>query len=1150
MQLTILKLFIGEEQFALSYAQGRKRIAFVSQFHNGWKSLLCGVQFLVFFSLTQFAFAQLRCLDCEGRDTTRYTNGMANDSLYFICVGESAALEASVPDSQELFDFQWYRYIAASNNWQPIAFTSQTASASYSAGIGGFRIVATNNAGVSVLDEVCWISRINFPPIVNASTLPPGCGQVNLESVYFPPNITAYRNPPSSDPNLTYIIDASTGLELCLNIEHPILTDLAIELIAPAACGGATVLLSQEQTPLSQDTICYNSNAVDLCFSNTASDVYYLCVLPEFEVSGNFGAYGQQSTVIDWSPLFGCAANQAGWQLRISDCEAGAIGQVTHAQLRFSGTGSDQLPLALLFETSANNPLVIADDVCNTGSQATTIPLFSQPIPTAIITPSFTPQWTADPPIEGVNGGSFSSLSLNPGPTQDTYFTIRLIGPDIGAGCDASLIDVEFFDYIQPDSTIITFSDDILCLTDSPMLLTSSISEGQWQGPVQEVDGGALLNPAALGVGEWLVTYLPNSACIDSSAVTIFVDQAPVIQISSATAYCSSEGPVALLAMPQNGSWSGEGIADSEGLFDPSLVNDATAQLIYTTSGNCPASDTVDVVIEPFVFAEIIASDLVMCASDPTVNFDANLSPGIWSGPGVTGSAQGLFSPAAAGVGQHWIRFEYTGLCSSADSVIITLEDPSIDFVPVNPLCVDAAPVDLGVQAAEGFWSGPGVIDSVLGIVSPELLGAGVYHIRYQLNNSCTDADSLQLIIEDFPDVQMLIPQGICIDQPDLPLTANYEGGMFSGNGVYSIGSGYFFNPSLEEPGMIHLQYDYSGVCTVTIFDSLEIYPLPLLEVSSDTSICPEGEAILRVLGADQYSWEPQVYLDAPSAAQTTAQPNLTTTFTVVGQSQQGCSSQGSVLVEVLQSPIVETNSPVEICTGEPGLLEVLGGDIAQAVWSGPALDQTQGNVVMVTPDSSASYTVIVTDAAGCTAEATADVIIYEPLASFIASDTLGVSPMQVFYTNTSAGDYFVWDFGNGDSLIAQDASTPASSIYSGEQIFNVTLTAYLNGCSQSFTDQVMTYYDSEFLIIPNIVTPNGDGKNDTWLVVTQNMKELHATVFNRWGRKVGSLERPNDQWNPEDEDEGTFYYEIVAIGLDQVSYNFDGYFTVLKGEK
>jgi gliding motility-associated-like protein len=138
---------------------------------------------------------------------------------------------------------------------------------------------------------------------------------------------------------------------------------------------------------------------------------------------------------------------------------------------------------------------------------------------------------------------------------------------------------------------------------------------------------------------------------------------------------------------------------------------------------------------------------------------------------------------------------------------------------------------------------------------------------------------------------------------------------------------------------------------------------------------------------------------------------------------------------------------------------------------------------------------------------------------------------------------------GNGDTIVTTSIAETVSSIYLGEYTYDVTLTAYLNGCASAFTEQVMTYYDSEFLKIPNIVTMGGNGKNDTFRMLTQNMAEMEVIIFDRWGKQVGELKRPEAQWNPKEVGAGTYYYSLHALGLDDEEYNFEGSFTVLEDE-
>jgi gliding motility-associated-like protein len=63
-------------------------------------------------------------------------------------------------------------------------------------------------------------------------------------------------------------------------------------------------------------------------------------------------------------------------------------------------------------------------------------------------------------------------------------------------------------------------------------------------------------------------------------------------------------------------------------------------------------------------------------------------------------------------------------------------------------------------------------------------------------------------------------------------------------------------------------------------------------------------------------------------------------------------------------------------------------------------------------------------------------------------------------------------------------------------------------------------------LIFPNIFTPNGDGKND--LFVIKNLEKItpnHVVIFNRWGKKVFSKDNYMNDWTGEDYADGVYYY-------------------------
>jgi hypothetical protein len=1048
----------------------------------------------------------------------------------------------------ELRNVQWYRFLSTSNTWTPVLFQPNVALGSYAAGLGGYRVVVSDQNGNPVEEDFCWVSRVNSPPMVNANTIQPGCSTVQLAGLFFGGSVTGFYNLPPSNFSAPYIFNGNSSIEVCLDLVHPILSDLYIEIVSPPACGSDTIVLTETQTPLQPDSICFNSDANDLCFSNTSALNYDLCSLPNFDVTGDYGAYGTAGQVIDWSPLDGCDVTQPGWTVNVRDCYESANGFITSASISIVELGNEIPPIVHNFEPVDGQDLTILDTGCD--SSLFTSITFEHIYPqSTLLDHGIALQWVSDPPFPIPNNGYGMNFLLNPGPTVDTYFSLRLNNIQLGDACGSYPIDVEFFDYVEPDSSTIFVSDSILCVTDAPLLLTPSVPSGSWEGPVDSTATGALFDPALVGPGVWNVSFAPTSSCIEPTEVQIFVDVTPTLLLPDAVTLCSTGTPIQLTATPAGGVWDGNGLEGiSNDYFNPSAISESASELTYSLDGNCPVQASVLFSVESFVSVAIGQADTVLCESASVIDLEVNLPSVVWVGIGITSPTLGVFNPASAGVGEHLIIANYSQACASSDSIRVIVEDPQISIVPVNPICVDGETFTLAAEGDSGVWSGQGVIDSNEGSFDPQASGVGQQTVYYTLLNSCGSVDSLVISVEDFPQLQVGLPDGVCVDQSEFVLLANYEGGTFSGAGVQMVGNQWYFNPQNAGVGSIELSYSYTDVCSVTSYDSIEVFPLPELEISLDTAVCPEGEALLSVSGAFQYGWAPADNLLTPAEASTIADPTETTTYTVAGQSEEGCFAQAQVTVEVFESPVLLTNSPLELCPGESDVASVTGVELAE--WSGPNVIGQEGLELVVSPDSSSTYTVIGYDSNGCRSDTNVDVIVYQPEAYFTASDTLGVPPLYAHFSNLSNGDYFIWDLGNGDTLITTDLNELVDGYFQGEEVHTVQLTAFLNGCPSYYNLEIETYYDSELLIIPNIVTADGDDKNDFWWVKTQNMKDLHVDIFNRWGEIVGVLDGINDRWNPSDFSAGTYYYRLLASGLDGEEYNREGNFTVLKPEK
>jgi PKD repeat protein len=101
-----------------------------------------------------------------------------------------------------------------------------------------------------------------------------------------------------------------------------------------------------------------------------------------------------------------------------------------------------------------------------------------------------------------------------------------------------------------------------------------------------------------------------------------------------------------------------------------------------------------------------------------------------------------------------------------------------------------------------------------------------------------------------------------------------------------------------------------NGSCTSTQTITVTVNAAPSVSVTPTTmNICPSGSTPLLASGATSYSWLPTSGLSSSTAANPTASPAASTTYTVTGTAANGCTATATTTITVGASaplPIVE----------------------------------------------------------------------------------------------------------------------------------------------------------------------------------------------------------------------------------------------------
>ncbi len=193
-------------------------------------------------------------------------------------------------------------------------------------------------------------------------------------------------------------------------------------------------------------------------------------------------------------------------------------------------------------------------------------------------------------------------------------------------------------------------------------------------------------------------------------------------------------------------------------------------------------------------------------------------------------------------------------------------------------------------------------------------------------------------------------------------------------------------------------------------------------------------------------------------------------------------------------------------------------------------------------------YNLIVTDSNGCSIDSNYFVdVLKAPKIDFT------VLPLDTVYlTNPTITVNFAdslkplmtnWEWDFGDEVKVANIN-PASHTYAKTGTFPVFLSfTDLNGCDTAILHEVVVKILN--LMIPNVITPNGDGKNDKFeireKIADKNYKEIdllevylsnELVIVDRWGRKV--FEQTNyksGDWDGGNLGDGVYYYVFKGIG-------------------
>ncbi|MBI2269352.1 MAG: gliding motility-associated C-terminal domain-containing protein [Bacteroidetes bacterium] len=448
----------------------------------------------------------------------------------------------------------------------------------------------------------------------------------------------------------------------------------------------------------------------------------------------------------------------------------------------------------------------------------------------------------------------------------------------------------------------------------------------------------------------------------------------------------------------------------------------------------------------------------------------------------------------------------------------------------------------------------------------------GKYTITLIANpgSGCADTGKTTISVYDPINASYTVPSGQCLSGNSFNFNA---AGNLTAKAVYSWTFGTNASPSVSSiVNPSGIRYNAAGTyavklsvtdntCSVTLIDTIKVFAPVEASIPIQTPLC-NGKVITfqnTTINGSRYLWDFGVN---GTGTDTSGLYSPTYTYTdtgmytisLIAKSGNACPDDTAKTMVKIYGPLnLNYVIPQGQCIQGNNFNFNLSGSLsgkATYAWSfgsgatPPASTSKNPTGIRYSTVGTYPVTISVSDI-GCNAVHADTVRVYGmPQAQFTYTPKPACPPFELQFTDNSTHNSngtlsYVWKFGDGTTSAIQN---PVHYYASGTNIHGYLIVSTDKGCKDS-----IDFHLSDSLCnirIPNIITPNGDGKNDKFYV--ENLEYYAGSklvIYNRWGRIVYENGSYVNDWDGNGVSDGTYYFILyVSDGR-----KFPGFLTILR---
>jgi len=587
--------------------------------------------------------------------------------------------------------------------------------------------------------------------------------------------------------------------------------------------------------------------------------------------------------------------------------------------------------------------------------------------------------------------------------------------------------------------------------------------------------------------------------------------------------------------------------AGNPGAQDGATVDFTDAGVPTYYNNNCSAP------VNPISAAWTVPATL--CATADPIDLTPLITGepgGVFTGSGVSGN---VFNPAGL-VG--FIPVTYTVqppiVCATSQPIsvtqnIVVVAQPDASWESPGALCADESQIDLNQYLTTGVpggvWAGPGITGSNLDVSAVN----GVISVSYSIGQLCPNTNTQDITITFAPAPVVEGTTVYCNIPFSTPLTTTGQPGFtvtwYADEALTQVlTTGNTYTPPASVSATYYVQ-QVEGTCEseiteVTISYTFTDTPEGLEEVR----YCDNQNApALNVTSDGPVFWYSNAELTNQVATGLVFNPPAGTNTYYVVNTENNCSSE-PLIINLIEETFVSANI---IPQGDTSLCSQSGlwlnsGQAGLNIWNG---DISSDSIFV---NTAGEY--ILTRQGACNTASDTVIITGAPISvDFSVDPDSGYRPLNVFVDNFSVGtDECRWYL--NDSLIAINLLTSLPLTEAGEYVLRLECTNE-EGCVDTSEQIIKVKSDQLELILPNVFSPNGDGKNDLFSWIENAIKNMEGIIFDRWGKKVYEWEGLTNKWdgkvNGNEAPEGVYFYVIKGTDILDNGFERKGTVTLLR---